>query len=150
MVIMHYIKEWATIVSILGLIGIELSPIKINPIKWCLKNIGKLLNQDIKKEINKISDKVDKLEENQDFADVFNIKQRVTNYHALLLNSGLNNDQYRRCFELESKYRLYQGKYPGRVNGHLDAMFEAIHTNYLKGNIILMEDDTNGKSTKHK
>ena len=140
---MKFINEWGVLIGILGLVGIEITPIKINPIRWCLRHLGKLLNQDIKKEVNKLSEKVDKIEENQDFADIFNIKQRITNYHALLLNSGLDNNQYRRCFELEAKYRMYQEKYPGKVNGHLDAMLEAIHTNYLKGNIIFMEEEKN-------
>ena len=133
---MAYIKEYAALIGILGLIGIEIAPIKINPLTWILSRVGKLLNQDIKKEVNKLSDKVDKLEENQDFTDIFNIKQSITTYHALLMNSGLDNNQYRRCFELETKYKEYKNKYPGRVNGHLDAMFEVIHANYLKGNII--------------
>lgn len=139
--IMKFINEWGALIGILGLVGIEITPIKINPIRWILKQFGKLLNQDIKKEVNKLSDKVDKIETNQDFVDISNIKQRITNYHALLLNSGLDDNQYRRCFELEAKYRMYQNKYPGKVNGHLDAMLESIHSNYLKGNIILMEEE---------
>lgn len=133
---MTYIKEYAALVAVLGLIGIEISPIKINPITWILRNVGNLLNQDIKKEVGKLSDKVDKLEESQDFTDISNIKQGVTNYHALLINNGLDENQYRRCFELEDRYKLYKEKYKERVNGHLDAMFEAIHANYLKGNIL--------------
>lgn len=140
MMITHFLKDWSTLIAILGLLGIEISPIKINPIKWTLVKIGNLLNNDIKKEVNKIAVKVDILEENQDFVEIFNIKQRITNYHALLLNSGLNENQYRRCFELEAKYRFFKDKYPGRVNGHMDAMLESIHKNYLNGNIVLMEE----------
>ena len=73
--IMKFINEWGAIVGVLGLIGIEMAPIKINPIKWLLRHIGKMLNQDIKKEVSKLSNKVDKLEEDQDFSDIFNIKQ---------------------------------------------------------------------------
>jgi hypothetical protein len=143
---MNYIKEWGTIVGILGLIGIEISPIKINPITWILRNIGNLLNQDIKKEVSNLSSKVDKLEENQDFTDISNIKQSITNYHALLINSGLDENQYRRCFELEDRYKVYKEKYKGKVNGHLDAMFASIHNNYLKENISLKE--VNNAKTK--
>lgn len=132
---MEYIKEYGALVAALGLIGIEISPIKINPIRWCLRHLGNLLNQDIKKEVDKLSIKVDKLEENQDFIDISNIRQSVTNYHALLISSGLDENQYRRCFELETKYKYYKEKYKERVNGHLEAMFDSIHANYLKGNI---------------
>lgn len=141
MTVTHFLKDWATLIAVLGLLGIEIAPIKVNPISWVLRKIGNLLNKDIKDEVSKLANKVDKIEESQDFADIFNIKQRVTNYHALLVNSGLDENQYRRCFELESKYRAYKEKYPGRVNGHMDAMFESIHANYLKGNIILEEDE---------
>ena len=102
---MTYIKEYGALIAALGLIGIEISPIKINPIRWCLRHLGNLLNQDIKKEVDKVSSKVDKLEENQDFIDISNIRQSVTNYHALLISSGLDDNQYRRCFELETKYK---------------------------------------------
>lgn len=143
MTITHFLKEWAGLIAALGLLGIEIAPIKINPISWALRKIGNLLNADIKKEVTNLSGKVDKLEENQDFADIFNIRQRITNYHALLISSGLDENQYRRCFELETQYRTYQEKYeekyPGRVNGHLDAMFDSIHNNYLNGNIITEE-----------
>lgn len=145
----EFLNQWALIIGALGLIGIEISPIKINPIKWILKTIGNLLNSELKQEINTISKKVDKIEESQDFADVFNIKQRITNYHALLLGqNGLDENQYRRCFELETKYRFYKKKYPGRVNGHMDAMFAALHKNYENGNIILMEEDNNERTEK--
>lgn len=137
----HFLKDWATLIAVLGLLGIEIAPIKINPISWLFRKIGNLLNRDIKEEVDKLTNKVDKIEESQDFADIFNIKQRVTNYHALLVSNGLDENQYRRCFELETKYRFYQKKYPGKVNGHMDAMFTAIHTNYVDGNIILKEDE---------
>ena len=148
MTITHFLKNWAALIGILGLIGIEISPIKINPIQWVLKKIGNLCNQDIREEVSKLSDKVDKIEENQDFVDIFNIKQRITNYHALMLSSGLDENQYRRCFELETKYRFYQDKYPGKVNGFMDAMLESIHNNYLKGNIILVEEEKNERTRK--
>ena len=148
MTITHFLKDWATLIAVLGLLGIEIAPIKINPIRWTLRKIGNLLNHDIREEVDKIATKVDKLEENQDFVEVFNIKQRITNYHALLINSGLDENQYRRCFELESKYKFFKEKYPGRVNGHMDAMLESIHNNYLKGNIILMEEEKNERKRK--
>ena len=147
-----FIKEYAALIATLGLIGIEISPIKINPIKWCLRHIGNLLNQDIKKdvnnltnEVNTLSSKVDKLEEKDDFKAVSDIKKDVTNFHALLVGYGLDENQYRRCFELEEDYKKYKKKYPGKINGHLDAIFEAVHTNYSKGNILTMEVKSNEK-----
>lgn len=148
MTITHFLKDWATLIAVLGLLGIEIAPIKIRPISWIFRKIGNLLNHDIREEVDKINTKVNAIEESQDFADIFSIKQRITNYHALLLNSGLDENQYRRCFELETKYRGYQEKYPGRVNGHMDAMFEALHTNYLNGNIILMEESKDERTRK--
>ena len=150
---MKIINDWGALIGILAVLGIEISPIKINPIGWLLKYIGKLLNQDIKKEVSSLSEKVDKLEElSKTKFEAEELKQRITNYHTLLLTNGLDNNQYRRCFELEDKYRLYQEKYekkyPGRVNGHLDAMLEAIHSNYLNGNIIFMEDEKDGNPKK--
>lgn len=140
MTITQFLKNWASLIAVLGLLGIEIAPIKINPIRWCLRKIGNLFNSDLKEQVSNLSNKVNTIEESQDFTDIFSIKQHITNYHALLINSGLDENQYRRCFELEAKYKKYKEKYKERVNGHMDAMFEAIHNNYVKGNILRLEE----------
>ena len=132
----EFIKEWGALITFLGLLGIEISPIKVNPLKWLFRAIGKLLNGELIHKIDILSDKVNKLERHNDFKDLLDIKNNLSNYHVMLATTGLDENQYRRCFELEEKYHYYKNKYPGEVNGHMEAVLEAIHESYKKGNIL--------------
>lgn len=129
------LQQWGTIIAVLGLIGIEISPIKINPLGWLFRALGKAFNRDLIEKVDIISAKVNKIEKDNDFKEISDIKNNLSNYHVLLGTVGLDENQYRRCFELEQKYKEFKDKYKGEVNGHMDTMIEAIHENYKKGNI---------------
>lgn len=140
--ILKYWKEIVSLLAILG-IGIEVVPVKVYPIKFIGKTIGKWLNSDTNEKLDKLEKKVDKLEEKvdesdkkSDFKDVKRIKNDLSNYHAIMLRNGLDENQYRRCFELEDDYKVYKEKYEGQINGHMDAIFESIRNNYENGNIL--------------
>lgn len=142
----EFMQQWGSLIAFLGLIGIEISPIKINPIKWFGKVIGKLLNGELIDKVNEntnkvmeLSTKVNKLEKDSDFKDLRDIKTSLSTFHVMMATTGLDENQYRRCFELEQKYQEYKNKYPGEVNGHMDALLEAIHHNYKKGNILKVD-----------
>ena len=130
------IQNWGLIITFLGLIGIEISPIKVNPLKWLGRVIGKLLNGELEDKIDILSEKVNKLEKSEDFKNLLDVKTSLTTFHVMLGTTGLNEDQYRRCFELEEKYNFYKNKYPGEVNGHMDALLESIHTHYQNDDIV--------------
>lgn len=134
-----FIEKWGLFITFLGLLGIEISPIKINPIKWIFNNIGKLINKEITDKVDRLTEKVNKLEKDNDFNDLLSIKNNLSNYHVMMATTGLDENQYRRCFELEQKYKEYKCKYPGEVNGHMDALLEAIHHNYRQGNILQVD-----------
>ncbi len=136
-----FIQHWGLVITFLGLLGIEISPIKINPLKWLGKTVGNLINGELANKIDELSEKVNTLEKNNDFKDLRDIKNNLSNYHVILATSGLDENQYRRCFELEEKYIYYKNKYPGEVNGHMDALLEAIHENYKRGNVIKVDLD---------
>lgn len=140
-VLLEFAKQWGILISFLGLIGIEIAPIKIKPISWILKRIGALLNKELFEKIDVLDTKVTKLERDNDFKDILDIKQNLSNYKVLLIQNGLDENQYRRCFELESKYNFYKEKYPGEVNGHMDAIMEVIHENYKNENILHMNNE---------
>ena len=75
--IAHFLKDWATLIAVLGLLGIEIAPIKINPIRWTLRKIGNLLNHDIREEVDKIATKVDKLEENDLIENAYRVIKSI-------------------------------------------------------------------------
>lgn len=140
-----FIQHWGTIIAFLSLVGIEISPIKINPLGWLFNALGKAFNRDLIQKVDGLSDKVNKIEKNNDFKEISDIKNNLSNYHILLATVGLDENQYRRCFELEKKYNDFKEKYPGEVNGHMEALIEAIHENYVKGNIIKIDIENRAK-----
>lgn len=135
----EFINNWGILVTFLGLIGIEISPIKINPIKWLGKIVGKLINGELEEKIDVIQQKVYRMERHNDFKDLRDIKNNLSNYHSMLNKVGLDENQYRRCFELEERYNYYRNKYPGEVNGHMDALLEHIHVCYNQGKILNLQ-----------
>lgn len=130
------IQHWGLVITFLGLLGIEISPIKVNPLKWLGKVVGNLLNGDLVNKIDDLTDKVNKIEKDADFKNILDIKNNLSNYHVMLQTMGLDENQFRRCFELEEKYNFYKNKYPGEVNGHMDALLESIHTHYKNDDIL--------------
>lgn len=130
------IQHWGLVITFLGLLGIEISPIKVNPLKWLGKVVGNLLNGDLVVKIDDLTNKVNKMEKDADFKNILDIKNNLSNYHVMLQTMGLDENQFRRCFELEEKYNFYKNKYPGEVNGHMDALLESIHTHYKNDDIL--------------
>lgn len=130
------IQHWGLVITFLGLLGIEISPIKVNPLKWLGKVVGNLLNGDLVAKIDDLANKVNKMEKDADFKNILDIKNNLSNYHVMLQTMGLDENQFRRCFELEEKYNFYKNKYPGEVNGHMDALLESIHTHYKNDDIL--------------
>lgn len=120
------------LISIIALLGIEIAPIKISPIKWFFKKLDKLLHGELYKSIDELSKKFEQKVEDDDFDKIMEIKNKLCNYKTMLNNYGLDEDQYRRCFELIDKYAHYKEKYGDRVNGHMDAIIENIRTSYTK------------------
>lgn len=148
--IIEFLKSWGLLISFLGMIGIEIVPVKVNPISWILKRIGNIANKDLCDRIDKIDEKVTKLERDSDFKDILDIKQNLSNYKVLLADTGLDENQYRRCFELEMKYNEYKNKYPGEVNGHMDAIMEFIHEHYKAGFVLQVDAKLNKKKREKK
>ena len=122
-------------IGIIALLGIEIAPIKINPIKWFFKKLDKLLHGELYESIEKLSKRFDEKEKKDDLDKVIDIKNRLVSYKVMLVNQGLDEDQYRRCFELIDKYRHYKKVYGNQVNGHMDAIIDIIETKYKQGEI---------------
>ena len=140
--------KYSWLIGILAILGVEISPIKVSPIKWIFKLITRsfgVINNAIHKDIN---DKLDyimkelkKMKHDDDMKDVMEIKNKLINYKYMLQTHGLNEGQYDRCFELIDKYDYYHSKYKGEVNGHMDSTIKYIKTQYENGNVVQNKDD---------
>lgn len=147
-ILIKILQDYSWVLGILAIVGIEVSPIKINPISFIGKILGKI-NSYIHKDIydcqKQILNRLDIMEKDSDFKDVMEIKNKLCNYKVMLQTSGLDEFQYTRCFELIERYKFYQNKYPGEVNGHMNAVIKFIETQYNDGiiNESFKNDDKN-------
>lgn len=97
---MHeFLLQYKEIITILALIGIEISPVKINPFTWAGKIIGKLLG------IDELKEKIDKVEEKVDANELDRIKYEILQFSGSLRN-GLKRTEvdYQHIEELFDKY----------------------------------------------
>lgn len=98
------IEQYGVLLGVLAMIGIEISPIKINPFTWLGKICGKLLGiDDLKKQIQKVDKKVD-------INEIDRIKYEISQFSGSLRN-GLKREEfdYQHIEELFGKYQKLGG-----------------------------------------
>ena len=147
-VILMILEKYSWLIGILAIIGVEISPIKVNPIKWIFKLITSLfrainnaIHKDINDKLDYIMEELKKMKHDEDMKDVMEIKNKLINYKVLLQETGLDEGQYDRCFELIEKYEFYHNKYQGEVNGHMESTIKYIKNQYENGNVLHKKDD---------
>lgn len=98
------IEKYTWLLGVLALIGIELSPIKINPIKYVGKLIGTWLG------IKAIDDKVNALKKEVDANELDRIKYEILQFSGSLRN-GLKRSEtdYMHIEAIFTKYRRKGG-----------------------------------------
>ena len=97
--IQKIIEQYGVFLGILAMVGIEISPIKVNPFTWIGKVCGRLLGiQELNKKITKVDEKVD-----------INERDRIR-YEILQFSGSLRNgltrteNDYTHIEELYDKY----------------------------------------------
>ena len=102
------IEKYSVILSILALIGIEISPIKINPFTWLGRIIGKIIG------IEELNKKIDKIDEKVDGNESDRIRYEILQFSGSLRN-GLKRTEndYIHIEELYKKYHeeLHQNSF---------------------------------------
>lgn len=95
----EFIKQFGVLLGVLAMIGIEISPIKINPFTWLGKFFRKLLGIDeLDKKITKIDEKVDINERDR-------IRYEILQFSGSLRNGLTRTDNdYTHIEELYDKY----------------------------------------------
>lgn len=96
------LEKYTWVLGVLALIGVELSPIKINPIK----GIGKLLG--VWLGIKDIDDKVNKLKNEVDANEMDRIKYEILQFSGSLRN-GLKRSEID-YMHIEMIFKKYEGK----------------------------------------
>ena len=98
------IEKYTWLLGVLALIGVELSPLKLNPIKYVGKLIGEWLG------IKDIDDKVNTLKKEVDANEIDRIKYEILQFSGSLRN-GLKRSEtdYMHIEAIFTKYRSKGG-----------------------------------------
>lgn len=113
MKILQYMMAGITAVSIF----VEFVPIKISPISWVLKWIGKQINQDIKEQLQELQNKVDTLEMQEVQNEVDQIRNEILKFGKSCRNKEKHTQKqfeqiiylYKKYEDLVEKYKIDNG-----------------------------------------
>ena len=98
------VEKYTWLITLLALFGIELSPIKFNPITLIGRLLGKFLG------INKITDRLDVLEKNMTSNELDRIRYEILQFSGSLRN-GLSRTEtdYQHIEAIFTKYKNMGG-----------------------------------------
>ena len=122
---MEFIKEYELLLSILTIIGIELSPIKINPLEW----LGDMLNKSLKQNLDQLKNEIDEIKYQQDMSDLGVVRNRILSLYRIQREgmtltpddlSSVEHDLDRYMYLKEKyQYMIVNGK-KVKINGEID------------------------------
>ena len=123
--ITRLLDDYVWVLGVLALVGIEISPIKINPIKYLGNILGSWLG------IKDIDDKVNSLKEEVDANEIDRIKYEILQFSGSLRN-GLKRTEvdYRHIEAIFTKYKNKGG------NSYILHEMEYIRDCHDKGMIL--------------
>lgn len=103
-VLQTIVEKYTWLIALLALFGIEMSPIKFNPITLIGKLLGKFLG------INKITDRLDILEKNMNSNELDRIRYEILQFSGSLRN-GLSRTEtdYQHIEAIFTKYKNMGG-----------------------------------------
>lgn len=112
--VQEIVKQYGVVLGILAMVGVEISPIKINPFTWLGSLCGKFLGiENLSKQIKKVDEKVD-----------INERDRIR-YEILQFSSSLR-EGYRRS---ENEYT------------HIEELYQKYHDELKANSYITSEMD---------
>lgn len=127
--IITFIREnWGTIVGCCGVfgVGLEIAPIDIRPVSWCLKKIGSVMNADIIEKVNKVEIELQSLRKEKDMDKISDIRKEIVNFSlSCQRDEHHTRDEFDSIFECLNTYHDLLKKY-GKENGKID-----IEVNYI-------------------
>ena len=123
--IQELINNYTWLIGLLALLGLEVSPIKFNPITIIGSLLGRVLG------ISKIDERLDRLERNVDANELDRIKYEILQFSGSLRN-GLNRSEvdYQHIEAVFTKYKNMGG------NTYIMHEMEYIRDCHDKGRIL--------------
>lgn len=155
---MTFAQMWEhmqTILAVLAALGIvvDLTPgIKIQPVRWAIRQTGNLMNHDLKKQLDEVEKNLSKVEKDLQ-------EYKVESWHAEILdfaNSCMNHrrhtqEEFHNFFKAHDNYQTYI-KENELENGSVDVAFEYVSKIYLhcmETNDFLADEKTKKEGDKN-
>lgn len=124
------------LLSLLG-IAIDFTPwIKINPIRWCLGQLGKLLTGELSGKIDQLEEEVRQNRFDQDQNRIKDLRLRILDFSNSLAKRERDIEEFEEIFDADEEYLNLLKKY-GLKNGRTDRAIRNIKKHYEK----LIEDN---------
>lgn len=123
------VKLVLTILALFG-IAIDFTPIiKFNPIRYLLRQFGKLLNAELYERIDKLEDKVEGNIYTQDQKRINQIRLAIWDFSSTLSSRQRDMEEYEEIFDMYDEYESLLKKYKGK-NGRTTRAMENIRWHY--------------------
>ena len=123
--ILEFLNNYKFFIGLLAIIGVEVAPIKIQPLTW----FGNLLNSSLRKDIDTLKKEINELKYQQDMSDLGTVRNRILSMNRIKRGgmhltkddlSSIRHD-YDRYMYLKEKYKYItnDGK-KTKINGEID------------------------------
>lgn len=123
--ILEFLNNYKFFIGLLAIIGVEVAPIKIQPLTW----FGNLLNSSLRKDIDTLKKEINELKYQQDMSDLGTVRNRILSMNRIKREgmhltkddlSSIRHD-YDRYMYLKEKYKYItnDGK-KTKINGEID------------------------------
>lgn len=117
--IINHTKDIISILAMLGIV-IEVTPIKVNPISYIFKKIGKVINYDLNKEVKELTNNFNKLDSYVKENRKKELRIQISNFASDLRHGVIKSEsQFISIIELCDEY--LENKWNSKVK--LDAQF---------------------------
>ena len=130
-----FIKEnFSTIVALCGVcgIGLEVAPVDLKPVSWCLKKIGAIMNSELLEKIEVLETEVAGIKKDNDEEKINGIRKDIVNFSlSCQRDEHHTRDEYDRIFERVDDYHRLLEKYK-RENGKIDIEVSYINKVYAE------------------
>ena len=123
--ILEFLNNYKFFIGLLAIIGVEVAPIKIQPLTW----FGNLLNSSLRKDIDTLKKEINELKYQQDMSDLGTVRNRILSMNRIkrggmhLTKDDLSSvrHDYDRYMYLKEKYKYItnDGK-KTKINGEID------------------------------
>lgn len=135
----HILDNMSLIIQILAVFGVvvEITPIKISPLRW----IGNRLNKNTNEKIDKLEKRMDTIEYKNAMKDLADVRNRIISYGLIIKNGeSLDSNALRNIQHDLDMYDYYKETYKymeinGRkviINGEIETARELIKQEMLK------------------